>query len=93
MPKPVQLRRPWTSPGQHDHANELSVAGIVSTFYQNAAYRAMNRPGHPAVFRHAGRMWITWHGWRPSLDDPDRYRAMYTTPLVWDDGRPFVWLP
>jgi len=50
-------------------------------------------PGHPAVFRHAGRMWITWHGWRPSLDDPNRYRAMYTAPLVWDDGRPLVWLP
>jgi len=47
-------------------------------------------PGHPAVFRHAGRMWMAWHGWRTTDNGDGRYRAMYTAPLEWNEGRPVV---
>ena len=49
-------------------------------------------PGHPAVFRHAGRTWIAYHGWRPARDGRPqaRYRAMYIDRLDWADGRPVV---
>lgn len=47
-------------------------------------------PGHPAVFRHDGRTWIAYHGWRHAAEGRRRYRAMFIEPLRWSDGRPYV---
>ncbi|HBK46057.1 MAG TPA: glycosyl hydrolase family 43 [Xanthomonadaceae bacterium] len=51
---------------------------------------ALVGPGHQSVFRHAGRTWIAYHGWRPATASHPRYRAMYVQPLTWRGGRPVV---
>lgn len=47
-------------------------------------------PGHPAVFRHAGRTWIAYHGWRAAREGRPRYRAMYIDRIDFRHGRPRV---
>lgn len=47
-------------------------------------------PGHPSVFRHGGRTWLAYHGWRQAENRRRRYRAMYIDRLDWVDGRPVV---
>lgn len=49
---------------------------------------ALVGPGHQSVFRHAGRTWIAFHGWRQPAPGGPRYRAMYILPLDWREGRP-----
>jgi len=47
-------------------------------------------PGHQSVFEFQGRTWIAYHAWRNTDNPRKRYRAMYISPLDWEDGRPVI---